>query len=41
MGHARDDMASKYREDIGDERLIKVTDEIHDWLFKLPESEDG
>jgi integrase len=33
MGHARDDMASLYRERISDERLRAVTDTIHDWLF--------
>jgi hypothetical protein len=33
MGHARDDMASVYRERIGDERLRAVTDYVHAWLF--------
>ena len=33
MGHARDDMASLYREHISDERLKAVTDHVHDWLF--------
>jgi len=33
MGHARDDMASLYRERISDERLRAVTDHVHDWLF--------
>jgi len=33
MGHARDDMASVYRERISDERLKAVTDQIHQWLF--------
>ena len=33
MGHARDDMASLYRERISDERLQAVTDHVHDWLF--------
>ena len=33
MGHARDDMASLYRERISDERLKAVTDTIHNWLF--------
>jgi integrase len=33
MGHARDDMASLYRERISDERLKAVTDHIHAWLF--------
>jgi integrase len=39
MGHARADMASVYRERISDERLINVTDVVHDWLFK-PEMSD-
>jgi integrase len=34
MGHARDDMASVYRERIGDERLKAVADYVHGWLFK-------
>jgi integrase len=33
MGHARDDMASVYRERISDERLRAVTDHVHAWLF--------
>jgi integrase len=33
MGHARDDMASVYRERISDDRLRAVTDYIHAWLF--------
>ena len=33
MGHARDDMASLYRERISDERLRAVTDCVHTWLF--------
>ncbi len=33
MGHARDDMASVYRERISDERLKAVTDHVHQWLF--------
>jgi integrase len=33
MGHARDDMASTYRERIEDTRLKVVTDHVHDWLF--------
>jgi integrase len=33
MGHVRDDMASHYRERIGDERLRAVSDHVHDWLF--------
>jgi integrase len=33
MGHARDDMASVYRERISDERLKAVTDHVRRWLF--------
>ena len=33
MGHAEVDMASRYRERISDDRLRKVTDTIHQWLF--------
>jgi len=33
MGHARDDMASVYRERISDERLKAVSDHVRKWLF--------
>ena len=33
MGHARDDMATAYQERVTDDRLKKVTDHVHDWLF--------
>jgi integrase len=33
MGHARDDMASAYRERISDERLKAVGDHVRNWLF--------
>lgn len=33
MGHARDDMASIYRERIGDDRLQAVVEHVHRWLF--------
>jgi integrase len=33
MGHARDDMASVYRERISDERLQAVTEHVRAWLF--------
>jgi integrase len=33
MGHARDDMASVYREKVSDERLRAVTDHARGWLF--------
>jgi integrase len=33
MGHAREDMASVYRETISDARLRAVTDHVRKWLF--------
>ena len=33
MGHARDDMASAYRERISDERFKAVSDHVRAWLF--------
>jgi hypothetical protein len=33
MGHARDDIASVYRERISDEQLKAVTDHVRCWLF--------
>ncbi len=36
MGHARDDMASVYRERISDERLKAVADHVRKWLFAEP-----
>jgi integrase len=33
MGHAREDMASVYRERVGDDRLKAVADHVHAWLF--------
>lgn len=33
MGHARDDMASVYRERISDERLAAVAEHVRGWLF--------
>ncbi len=36
MGHARDDMASQYRERISDARLKAVTDHVRAWLFSPP-----
>jgi integrase len=35
MGHARDDMASAYRERIGDDRLRAVSDYVRAWLFPV------
>ncbi len=36
MGHARDDMASVYRETISDERLRAVAEHVRKWLFTIP-----
>jgi integrase len=36
MGHARDDMASTYRERISDERLQAVAEHVRQWLFAKP-----
>ena len=38
MGHlpADDDMPGRYRERIGDERLLKVVNCVHDWLYPKP-----
>jgi integrase len=36
MGHAREDMASVYRETIGDKRLRAVADHVRAWLFPAP-----
>ena len=33
MGHARNDMASVYRERISDERLIAVVEHVRHWLY--------
>jgi integrase len=33
MGHTRDDMASVYRERIGDDRLRAVAEHVRQWLF--------
>ncbi|MCX7428770.1 MAG: tyrosine-type recombinase/integrase, partial [Planctomycetia bacterium] len=33
MGHARDDMASLYRERISDDRLVAVVEHVRTWLF--------
>jgi integrase len=37
MGHARDDMASVYRERISDERLANVAEYVRAWLFAVPQ----
>jgi integrase len=36
MGHARDDMASVYRERVSDERLWAVAEHVRAWLFGTP-----
>jgi integrase len=36
MGHARDDMASVYRERIADDRLRAVVEHVRAWLFGAP-----
>jgi integrase len=41
MGHARDDMASIYRETISDARLWAVADHVRAWLFAAPAKEGG
>jgi integrase len=33
MGHARDDMASVYREKVSDERVKAVCEHVHGWLY--------
>ncbi|NOY41571.1 MAG: phage integrase family protein [Planctomycetes bacterium] len=33
MGHKRSDMGSHYRQSISDERLQRVSDQVHGWLF--------
>jgi integrase len=33
LGHVDDSVAEKYREVVDDERLLHVTNTIHDWLF--------
>jgi hypothetical protein len=34
MGHSREDMASVYRERIGDDRLRAVAEHVRKWLFE-------
>jgi integrase len=41
MGHAREDMASVYREAISDERLKAVTDHVRAWLFPPAKPEES
>uniref|UniRef100_A0A7C2JZJ8 Tyr recombinase domain-containing protein n=1 Tax=Schlesneria paludicola TaxID=360056 RepID=A0A7C2JZJ8_9PLAN len=37
MGHAREDMASLYREHISDARLNAVVDQVRRWVFATPQ----
>ncbi len=39
MGHAREDMASVYREKVGDDRLKAVSDHVRGWLFPRRKAE--
>lgn len=41
MGHADQSMAAIYRQRISDERLIRVADEVHKWLFNNTQSHPG
>ena len=41
MGHAREDMASVYRERVSDERLLAVSDHVREWLFPKVASEEA
>ncbi len=34
MGHSREDMASVYRERIGDDRLRAVAEHVRQWLLE-------
>jgi len=39
MGHARDDMASLYRERIGNDRLEAVVNHVRSWLFETEKAD--
>ena len=39
MGHSRDDMASVYRERIGDDPLQAVVEHVRQWLWGKATSE--
>jgi integrase len=41
MGHAREDMASLYRERVNDDRLRRVTDHVHTWLHATDKQDQG
>ena len=37
MGHERQDMASIYRQRLGDQRLVAVSEHVRKWLFEIPD----
>ena len=39
MGHSDNTISDHYRERIADERLEKVVNHVHDWLFPSEDSE--
>ena len=41
MGHSREDMASVYRERIGDDRLRAVVEHVRQWLLEKPLERKG
>ena len=41
MGHSREDMASVYRERIGDDRLQAVVEHVRRWLLERPRERKG
>ena len=41
MGHSREDMASVYRERIGDDRLRAVVEHVRAWLLEKPVERKG
>ncbi len=41
MGHVDDSMSAEYRQEITDERLLRVTDTVRQWLFAKPVKRKG
>ena len=41
MGHCDASMAGRYREQIGDDRLLKVTNHVRGWLWPAEDDHDG
>lgn len=41
MGHTSEEMAASYREGIDDDRLLKVCQTIHSWLFPIEDDTDA